>query len=220
MAIRCNIRGECDVARMRREQERNVMSPRHHTRWMWSLVMLLAIALPVLAACGSSSDAGKLPSGWSWYTDSRFPFRVPVPPQWQAGSFVWTSGGINDCEYHVDLIPPGNQGGADIGAESNDPVIMVIVVKVQCPPWRGTLDDRHYIAEPNPVTISGVQATMYDNDDAYGIQRTATTQFGGHQYLFHLQYNFGNQGSPSKAQQDQELALYMQMLQGFQYTGK
>ncbi len=64
--------------------------------------------------------------------------------------------------------------------------------------------------------MSGVQAVLYDNDTPrYGIERLAVADFSGHQFLFRMQYLFNYEAPPSKAQQDQELGLYMQMLRGF-----
>src|SRR5258707_15615974 len=60
-------------------------------RMVLGLLAVLA-CIPALVGCGQAAahNGGDpaLPSGWSWYHDTRFPFQVPVPPDWRAGGYT------------------------------------------------------------------------------------------------------------------------------------
>lgn len=182
----------------------------HYVRRLLLVAILMCCAAPLIAGCAQQQQQGIPPiaQGWTWYHDSRFGFQMPVPPNWRTGSWIATPGQIADCAYHVDLLPPTSAGQPGPGAEEDEPLLMSVVVRVKCSPWRGTQDDPHFTQEQQPITISGKPSILYDDDiSGYGIQRVAVADFGGHQYLFNLQ------APPKSAQQD--LTLYKQMLQGF-----
>jgi hypothetical protein len=183
------------------------------------LVMLLAflVTLPLGAGCAPQQQHGDHPLApeWTWYHDSRFGFHLPLPPGWRTDTWVATPGKIADCAYHVDVFPPTSSGQAGPGAEAYEPVLIGVLVMVNCRPWQAA-DDTHFTPEQRSITMSGVQAVLYDNDTPrYALERLAVADFSGHQYLFKMHYLFNYQAPPSQAQQDQELGLYMQMLRGF-----
>jgi len=70
------------------------------------------------------------------------------------------------------------------------------------------------------LVISGAHTDFYGyGPDGYGIHRQAVTHFGGHQYLIEFEYDIQPVSTPAERQQH-DLDWYMQVLQGFKYTGK
>jgi hypothetical protein len=187
------------------------------------LSVCLAMMLTVgLMACGQAQSVGQtnppVGPGWSWYRDARFPFQLPIPPGWRAGAYVDGFSGNQDCQYVVDLLPPVSHGNAGKGIEEHVPEIITLTIRVACSEWRLPEDDQHYMQEPHPITISGAQATLWDNDGITYIQRAALAHFGGHQYVFYFAY--GQTSVTPATNAKHELALYLQVLRGFKYMGK
>jgi hypothetical protein len=189
------------------------------------LVLLAILAfVPALVGCGQTAHNGDpaLPSGWTWYHDTRFPFQVPVPPGWRAGGYTVSYSGKDECQHNVDVLPPVAQydpGASGPGPEKG-PEYVNIIIPVTCPDWTLPADDPQYMLMTQSFTISGTPATLWkseSNDPPSGWDdRAAIAHFGGHEYafIFDSQYTSDTPASGASAQ----LALYMQILQGFKYT--
>lgn len=202
------------------------MSHHHHHRsnlHLRPLTFVLCCVLMMLigTGCGQAS-AGDPPlaKGWTWYHDSQYAFRVPVPPGWNVGTYL-DYGMTNQVGiYDVFFFPPGSNAEPGPVPWESHPELMAISIYVGIRDWQPS-DDPNFQPEPHPIFISGAQAILYDNDPPeYGVQRSAVTHFGGHQYMFLLHSGSSTYGPPSPAQIQQDLALYHQVLQGFTYTGK
>lgn len=157
-----------------------------------------------------------LPSGWTWYHDSVYPFEAPVPPGWQAHGY-WNEISRGDhCQRKLDLVPPVSQ---DV-YQSNPyrlPEFISITIATTCPDFVPARDNQH-LSPAGKTTIVGAAASMYTQIDDLGDQRVAITRFGGHQYVFSFynEYGSANPQSDDAAQ----LALYDTLLKDFVYQGK
>lgn len=184
------------------------------------LCVLLALAGCQLAVSPLSfgpMPTPTLPSGWTWYHDSVYPFDAPVPPGWQAhGFWYWFTRTPEKCMREVDFVPPVSQ----IGYVSNPervPEMVKISVANTCPDFVPAVDDQH-LSPAGTTTIDGASASVYTEIDDLGDQRVAITRLGGHQYVFsfYSEYGSANPRSGDAAQ----LELYNTVLKGFVYHGK
>lgn len=188
------------------------MVKRRHAQ---SLLIGLIGTLLVLAGCGQST-ASALPAGWTWYHDTRFPFQLPIPPGWHAGAF--SDGPLNNetCGWVVGILPSTEPGPPDKGTLAYAPEIITLMVNISCREWQPS-DDPHFVPEAHSITISGATAILYDNDiPGSGVQRSAVTRFGGHQYQIGM-HVLGSEGHLSDATVQRDLAFYLQVLRGFTY---
>ncbi|WIG58186.1 MAG: hypothetical protein OJF49_000931 [Ktedonobacterales bacterium] len=150
--------------------------------------------------------------GWAIYHDSTFPFQLPMPPGWRAGSYVDDRNGTSQCEYVVDFFPPGSNGVAMDGAQEKEPELIFLYVKMKCQPF-----DPHglasLVADPSPIGLGSTQTTLYVSNlpAADGPVLIALAMLGGHQYQYSLQ------STQAKGQED--IALFLGMLRDFRYTG-
>ncbi len=89
---------------------------------------------------------------------------------------------------------------------------MRIAVYLQCPPFDPT--QNQYLTRVSAVTISGVETTLYGQDDNEEVARDATALFGGHSYTFYL-VGVSDQHTAITT----DVPLYMRVLQDFVYLG-
>jgi hypothetical protein len=184
---------------------------------------LAAVVLLLLCSCGQAQGARSsdtpLPDGWSWYHDTRFPFQVPVPPNWQAVAFNqgYTEG--QDCSHQVFLVSPGEHAEVEyLSPAPRVPEYISIVTMVDCLEWTKA-DIQWYQPLPHVLTVSGAAADFYGAEfKGSSIHRLAVTHFGGHQYLIRFEYDVQPNTTPAERQQH-DLDWYMQVLHGFKYTG-
>ncbi|HLZ22436.1 MAG TPA: hypothetical protein VKQ30_09975, partial [Ktedonobacterales bacterium] len=170
--------------------------------------LILSVVFLVITACGSSTTA-KQSQGWIVYHDNRFPFALPIPPDWHVSPITNTLSTGATCDYTVRVFPPDAK--VDMNNELSQVAEQVYVrVILGCDRWPIGGHDEFYTPEPKPITISAAPATMYDsNPNAGWPEHVATAQFGGHEYLI------GMRSPTENAQRD--LATYLRIVQGFQY---
>jgi hypothetical protein len=179
------------------------------------VIVLLWLILPFVAACGTGAGGGNSSQAWTVYHDARFPMQVPVPPGWRPGSF--DAGPIKNetCKYAVDFFPPGRPVNPGLGAHEYEQLLIIIMVNVSCDQWTQA-GDPVFQPDPTPLTISGTPAILYNNTVSAARpseEQVVEVTFGGYQYLFVLAAHV----TPDQAQQAHN--NFMQMLQGFKYTG-
>jgi hypothetical protein len=195
---------------------------------MW-LVWLCFPGILLVTACAPAQAAGHsvppLKAGWTWYHDSRFPFQAPIPPGWRAGGFVVSysrntgdPSQMVECAHGVDVLPPSSTSTLSTIDEEREPILITIRIPVTCGDTVLPRDDHWFTPELHPITISGAQAIIYDNDGAGEIQRMVLTRLGGHQFVFGFQHSDTLASPDNEAQID--LGLFLGMLGGFLYTGK
>ncbi len=159
-----------------------------------------------------------LPSGWTWYHDSVYPFDAPVPPGWQAhGFWHWVSRTPEKCQREVDLVPPVSQAGY-VSNPDRVPEIVKITVANTCPDFVPARDN-HWLTPAGTSTIAGASAAVYTAIDDVSDQRVAIARFGGRQYVFNFYNQYGG-GANARAHDAAQVALYATILKGFVYHGK
>jgi hypothetical protein len=182
-----------------------------------------AIALPTLTATAGSSptvpayllpSAPLLPAGWSWYRDSIGHFQVPVAPGWGVGTFYSTLDQLHDCEYRIQFFPPGTSVTPGQPSATYAPRLIEIEVNLSCPPssWSIT-PDQYTVQEPNPVMVDGQAVIVWDQDIPGEINHAADATFHGHQFGFEVQSRDSNFILV-------DVKVFLQMLHGFEYSGK
>ncbi len=157
-----------------------------------------------------------LPSGWTWYHDSVYPFDAPVPPHWQAHGY-WNNVYSGDhCQRKVDLVPPVSQ----VGYQS-DPnrlfEFISIVVATTCPDFVPAYTNKH-LSPAGTGKIDGTSATLYTQIDEAGNDHAAITRFGGRQYVFYFYYEYGT--ATPQAGAKAEIGVFETLLKDFVYHGK
>jgi hypothetical protein len=205
-----------------------MVAPRHPSPgWGASVAGLLLVLCVLLAACGPLPGFGPndptLPAGWNWYHDARFPYQAPVPPGWQTVAFNdWTYGEPRDCVRKAFFLPPGSHTEAEyLSPSPRVPEYISIETMVNCP----ETDTSKIPLKPLPdkLVVSGAPASLYGDywsDSGFSsLRRIAFTHFGGHQYSLDFRYDAPSPTTPTERMQS-DLALYMQLLQGFKYMGK
>lgn len=153
-----------------------------------------------------------LPIGWTWYHNSVGHFQVPVAPGWDVGSFYSTRVVLN-CQYNVLFFPPGTAQTPDQGA-TRAARLIGIYVNLGCPPsaWSNP-PDQYDVKEPTPITVDGQPVTLWDDDGQGQIYHYAYATFKGQQCAFNVQ-SWPESVIPG------DVKVFLQMLHGFQYTGK
>lgn len=198
----------------------------YHLRSALLALCGLLLAPTLLSACGTARRHDPpLAQGWKWYHDPRYSFQIPVPPGWSAAAWLNTSPPAGDCEYIVDLFPPGVHPSDMRGIAEQEPRMMSVMLTLNCSPTDISNDNAgsvHWVAEPTHITISGQSTVVYDrvNDAAPstpGAERVVIANFGGHQYSFGLQSDVFTPYEHDESAQD--LPLYTYLLQHFLYTG-
>lgn len=185
------------------------------------LCVLLALAgcqLPFAPPTAGASPTPTLPSGWTWYHDSVYPFDAPIPPGWKVYGY-WNNVYSGDhCQRKVDLVPPVSQAGYRYASpDRQGPEFVSIVVAGTCPDFVPAYTDKH-LSPAGTATIDGATATLYMQRDEAGDARVAITRFGGRQYVFYFTYEYGTATPQSGAQT--QLTLFATLLKGFVYHGK
>lgn len=176
-----------------------------------------ASAGPLTVGAAPASPTPTLPSGWTWYHDSVYPFDAPVPPGWQAhGFWYWVTRAEEHCMREVDLVPPVSQAGY-VSNPDRAPEIVKIIVYASCADASAG-QPNHWFAPAGATTIDGVSASVYTAIDDVGDGRMAIARFGGLQYDF----SFYNQYGPVNTRADDatQVALYATILKDFLYHGK
>lgn len=167
--------------------------------------------LPAAGATATSTSGTVMPSievptsttSWQTYTDSTYHFKTVIPPGWRIGTTFYPVDNITyPCSYDVIYFPPGDTHHADPYGWMQMKEVMVIFVYLNCPPP----DERpnHLPAESAVVvTVSGVSATMYREDNSDGVLRLTFVHFSDHIYDFYVK------GTAADG------SLYMRVLRGF-----
>jgi hypothetical protein len=183
------------------------------THWFSSrtrlLVAFLSVTLLLIAACGQSAPARSATADWKVYHDSRFPFQMPIPPGWQVGAVIGDSGGVDNCEYFVDVVPPGTDAPYAMPIIMRLHEMMWIRVNMKCAPF--SPEDDHLVSVER-LTISDAPAVLYNQGQDDHNSLTAVAVFDNHQFTFDVE----SYVSAKAAQQD--LKYFREMLKGFQYT--
>jgi hypothetical protein len=155
---------------------------------------------------------------WATYTDSAFHFKAVIPPGWRLGTYLDTRSDVGgDCEYVVVYFPPGDTHQAYPLVEMEMHEYMEIGATLKCHPWSPA--DNHHVTPAGPVTISGVPATLYSNDNNDEVSRITFAQFGGHQFTFILLGSSRSEVTGQYTPIPADIPLYLGMLSGFQYLG-
>lgn len=116
--------------------------------------------------------APSLPQGWTWYTDTRYRFRLAVPPGWRTGSFEYILDGSNqpDSPSHihvVDLFGPESIGmPTSSGKQRGDTFSPVMVLEVDVGsgarhPSYGSGSMTNWYAQKKPLCIGTTVITPY-----------------------------------------------------------
>lgn len=132
-----------------------------------------------------------LPQGWTWYQDTRVPFRVAVPPHWRTGAFEYIpdGSGVDTSPSHthvVDLFGPESDGqAASSGKMRYDTFGPVITIETGYDAQElanglaagefGT----SWHAQPAPVCVgtTGVTEYLFTNDEG-DVERVAVLATG------------------------------------------
>lgn len=136
-----------------------------------------------------------------------------MPPNWQVASL--NDGPLDNepCIYGVDFFPPGAQVDLTKAGQIHEAWLVKIDVDLTCPLWQSS-DDHWLTPEAQPILVSGVTATGYDDEDKhFVVERVIVAMFGGYQFRFMVH----SYQSPDETKQ--VYALFDQMLHGFQYKG-
>ena len=136
-----------------------------------------------------------LPSGWTWYQDARYSFRLAVPPGWRTGSFEYIPDGSNvltsPSHIHVvDIFGPESDGQAtSSGKMRSDGFPPVITIEVDVgsgtrPTPYGTGVMSNWSAQTTPVCIGKTPITpfLFTNDEG-DVEWAAVLPAGPHGYL-------------------------------------
>ncbi len=173
------------------------------------IVVLASLALSLFAGC--SSDSGQ-PSGWTRYRDSKYPFQVSFPSGWHVGTFTDKPTDAPERYYVVKFVPPNSSATPSATAMNNGSE--GVYISINDLPYDSCADSDvgPYTAKyPDSLTISGKKVTRYDRQLGREATRFAWTTFGDHCYAF-------TEVSLS-ATADQNLDIFLRMLQTFAYTG-
>jgi hypothetical protein len=151
-------------------------------------------------------------TGWTVYSDPRFPFEVPQPPGWRASVFydIDHSGVTGPCAYTVYFFPPGSTATGQLLIETHVIEYILVRVMLNCSRFDPSAN-QYLVAESSPISFGGQPSTLYDNDGYEWVERVTVADFGGHQWGF----NYGSRSSENYA----HLALYLAMVQSFRYLG-
>ena len=198
-------------------------------RSMASGVMVSGLLCALLALAGCQFAIGPLslgptptpslptlPSGWTWYHDSVYPFDAPITPGWQAHGY-WNDLHSGDrCQRKVDLVPPVSQASYRSDPERLFEFISIVVVDT-CPDFVPARDNQH-LSPVGTGKVDGVSATLYTEIDEAGNDHVAITRFGGRQYIFTFYYEYGTATPQSGAKA--EIGVFNTLLKDFNYHGK
>ncbi|MGZ3676730.1 MAG: hypothetical protein ACXVCO_20690, partial [Ktedonobacterales bacterium] len=147
--------------------------------------------------------------GWIVYHDPRYPFQVPVPPQWQVAASTDSTPATSCTWYEANMFPPDRKPvlSGPI-AEVNQEVIYISFER-DCPP----VDPASWGTPSSSITINGIDTTLYGrtSPDDY-IQRLAVITLGGSECHFYMQ-------SPANTAK-RDLSVFLGMLSGFKYSGQ
>jgi hypothetical protein len=157
-------------------------------------------ACPILNATAAST------TGWHVYRDSQYHFQFAFPPGWQP---VLSTGDTSD--HTVVVFPPGSPippQGIAAGAPEYFQVSILLSGKASDP-----AHDPNWQPVNSNLIIGGTRTTLYvrpavecDEKD-----RMAVANFGHQHFTFYMT------AKPAQAQRD--IALFLGLLQSFQYTG-
>jgi hypothetical protein len=113
-------------------------------------------------------SAQALPSGWMWYRDARYPFRIAAPPLWRGGAFEYVPdgsdlGAASPSYIHVvDFFGPGSPGqAASSGMERFDTFPPVITIEVGVGSQARINGFTSWDTQPAPICIGSTPVTLY-----------------------------------------------------------
>jgi hypothetical protein len=155
---------------------------------------------PILNATPAST------SGWQTYRDSPYHFQFAFPQGWQPNL---STGDTND--HTTDVFPPGSAIPPQ-GIAAGSPEYFQISILLTGTPSDPAHDPNWQPALSN-LSIGGIKTTLYARPavECDEKDRMAVADFGHHHYTFYMT------AKPAQAQQD--IALFLGLLQSFQYTG-
>ncbi len=153
-----------------------------------------------------------LPSGWTWYQDARYSFRLAVPPGWRTGSFDDygpngpNSAATSPAHIHiVDFFGPESHGQAKLSGKmryDTSPPVITIEVDVGSevrPTHFGSGVLPNWYAQTTPICIGKTPITPYlfTNDEG-DVEWAAVLPAGPHGYP----YEFSVASDPDTATRD------------------
>lgn len=166
-----------------------------------------ARATPVpTPACPIVNAPAAATTGWQTYRDGQYHFQFAFPPRWQPNL---SSGDSSD--HTVDVFPPGS-AIPPLGIAAGLPEYFQISILLS-----GNASDPAHDPNWQPalshVAIGGVKTTLYARPavECDEKDRMAVADFGSHHFTFYMT------AKPAQAQRD--IALFLGLLQSFQYTG-
>ena len=179
------------------------------TFWQRNRAIIITLVVALLLASGGGL-LWRAAHSWSWYSDSTGHFRIPVAPGWTTYGFYNGPLQYPDCSYSVIMnppwvVPPYNPVDA--------PRLLMITTEFPCSYDQQLSQNLFTNPLPTPVTINGKRTTLYDTGQA-GVGRLAVATFGSNQYQFLL-----DDSQPTSAAKG-DLAIFIRIIAGFQYTGK
>jgi hypothetical protein len=170
----------------------------------WPTATLRPTATPLATAASTV--------GWVVYHDPRYPFQVPVPPQWQVAASTDSTPATTCTWYEANVFPPGRKPVLSGPITEVNQEVILISFQRDCPPadpvrlgWGDPLTS---------ITISGFSTMLYGSTSPYGgdIPRIAVLTLGGSECHFYMQ-------SPVNTAK-RDLSVFLGMLSGFKYAGQ
>ena len=166
-----------------------------------------ALATPVpTPACPIVNAVAAATTGWQIYRDGQYHFQFAFPPHWQP---ELSTGDSND--HTVAVFPPGS-AIPPLGIAAGQPEYFQVSILLS-----GTASDPAHDPNWQPVhsniRIGNITTTLYarpavecDEED-----RMAVADSGSHHFTFYM--------TAKPAQAGRDIALFLGLLQSFQYTG-
>lgn len=166
-----------------------------------------ARATPVpTPACPIVNAPAAATTGWQTYRDSQYHFQFAFPPHWQPNL---STGDSND--HIVDVFPPGS-AIPPLGIAAGSPEYFQVSILLS-----GTASDPAHDPNWQPVRlnvpIGTIKTTLYARSavECDEKDRMAVADIGSHHFTFYM--------TAKPAQAQHAIALFLGLLQSFQYTG-
>jgi hypothetical protein len=192
----------------------------------WNLALAFALCAITLSGCQHSGQSS-LPTGWGWYTDTVYPFSLPVPDGWQANGH-WDEVAPGDhCSRAADLIPPTQQqryhSATSFGTKRLYEYIKLQVYTTCVAPVPTITPG---VRSAGKTTLGSWSADLYtltaDHPGGQGYLRLVAASIGGHEYRL-LFVNLWNSLQDSWQQFQQrdahDLAIFATVRENFTYHG-